>query len=75
MNWDKSGERICIVYADGGVILGSVDGNRIWGKEVKNTNLAHVQWAPDGNYILFATSTGQLQLFDSQGFFVVCKSL
>lgn len=71
MEWDKSGNRICIVYEDGAVILGSVDGNRIWGKEVKNTNLAHVQWSPDAYFILFATSSGQLQLFDQQGTFVV----
>lgn len=55
----------------GAVILGSVDGNRIWGKEVKNTNLAHVQWSPDGKFLLFATTTGQLQLFDNLGTFVV----
>ena len=70
MEWDKSGSRICIVYEDGAVILGSVDGNRIWGKEVKNTNLSHVQWAPDGNFILFGTSSGSLQLFDQQGSFI-----
>lgn len=71
MQWDKNGERICIAYEDGAVILGSVDGNRIWGKEVKNTNLAHVQWSPDGFFILFATASGQLQIFDQLGTFVV----
>ena len=70
MEWDKDGSRICIVYEDGAVILGSVDGNRIWGKEVKNTNISHIQWAPDGNFILFGTSTGSLQLFDQQGTFI-----
>ncbi|KAJ3324647.1 WD repeat-containing protein 35 [Boothiomyces sp. JEL0866] len=70
MEWNKNGQKICIVYEDGAVILGSVDGNRIWGKEVKNTNLAHVQWSPDGKFLLFATTTGQLQLFDNLGTFV-----
>ncbi|KAJ3259989.1 WD repeat-containing protein 35 [Boothiomyces macroporosus] len=70
MEWNKDGQKICIVYEDGAVILGSVDGNRIWGKEVKNTNLAHVQWSPDGKFLLFATTTGQLQLFDNLGTFV-----
>ena len=70
MEWDRSGSRICIIYEDGAVILGSVDGNRIWGKEVKNTNLSHVQWSPDGNFILFGTSSGTLQIFDQQGTFV-----
>ena len=27
----------------GAVILGSVDGNRIWGKELKNVQLSHVE--------------------------------
>lgn len=70
MQWNKAGKKICIVYEDGAVILGSVDGNRIWGKEVKNTNLAHVQWSPDGHFLLFGTVPGQLQLFDGQGTFV-----
>ena len=29
-----------LVYEDGAVIVGSVDGNRIWGKELKNVTLA-----------------------------------
>ncbi|KAJ3272616.1 WD repeat-containing protein 35 [Terramyces sp. JEL0728] len=70
MEWNKNGQKICIVYEDGAVILGSVDGNRIWGKEVKNTNLAHVQWSPDGKFLLFATTNGNLQLFDNLGTFV-----
>jgi hypothetical protein len=39
--------KICIVYEDGAVIVGSVDGNRLWGKELKVT-LAFVEWSPDG---------------------------
>ena len=35
MSWNTDGQRICIVYEDGAVIVGSVDGNRIWGKEIK----------------------------------------
>ena len=40
MAWNTDGQRICIVYEDGAVIVGSVDGNRIWGKEIKNVTLA-----------------------------------
>ena len=32
MCWNSDGQKICIVYEDGAVIVGSVDGNRIWGK-------------------------------------------
>ncbi|KAL5040558.1 hypothetical protein RTP6_007573 [Batrachochytrium dendrobatidis] len=70
MQWNKDGQKICIIYEDGAVILGSVDGNRIWGKEVKNTQLLHVQWSPNGKSLLFGTGTGELQLFDNQGVFV-----
>ncbi|KAJ3091801.1 WD repeat-containing protein 35 [Quaeritorhiza haematococci] len=69
MQWNRDGEKICIVYEDGAVIVGSVDGNRIWGKEFKNMQLAHLQWAPDSKGILFATATGELQVYDANGNF------
>ena len=28
--------------------MGSVDGNRIWGKELPKVILHHVEWSPDG---------------------------
>ena len=34
MKWTADGQKICIVYEDGAVIVGSVDGNRLWGKEL-----------------------------------------
>ena len=43
MRWNSDGQKICIVYADGAVIVGSVDGNRIWGKELKGLSLTHVE--------------------------------
>ncbi|KAI8908538.1 hypothetical protein EDD86DRAFT_191622, partial [Gorgonomyces haynaldii] len=66
MNWNRDGQRICIAYQDGAVILGSVDGNRIWGKELKE-QLAHVAWSPDSRFILFATEQGKITLYDNQG--------
>ena len=38
MAWNSDGQKICIVYEDGAVIVGSVDGNRIWGKELKQVS-------------------------------------
>lgn len=35
MSWNKDGKKICIVYEDGLVIVGSVEGSRIWAKELK----------------------------------------
>ncbi len=38
----------------GAVIVGSVDGNRIWGKELPKVNLRNVEWSP-GKQILSAS--------------------
>eukprot|EP00002_Diphylleia_rotans_P007172 TRINITY_DN1668_c0_g1_i5.p1 TRINITY_DN1668_c0_g1~~TRINITY_DN1668_c0_g1_i5.p1 ORF type:complete len:840 (+),score=196.96 TRINITY_DN1668_c0_g1_i5:209-2728(+) len=66
MSWTSDGQKICIVYEDGAVIVGSVDGNRLWGKELK-MQLSHVAWSPDGRSILFGTNNSEVQLFDNMG--------
>ncbi|KAL6750533.1 intraflagellar transport protein [Haematococcus lacustris] len=66
MKWTSNGEKICIVYEDGAVIVGSVDGNRMWGKELGLT-LALVEWSPDGRLILFCTTQGEVHIYDSNG--------
>ncbi len=53
MAWNTDGQRICIVYEDGAVIVGSVDGNRIWGKEIKNVTLAGLCYSPLVSIFLF----------------------
>ena len=58
MHWNADGQKICIIYEDGAVIVGSVDGNRIWGKELKGMQLHKVAWSPDSKKILFGTATG-----------------
>lgn len=70
MAWSSDGQRICIVYEDGAVIVGSVDGNRIWGKEVKGSSLCGVQWSPDCKLLLFGVKGGELHLYDNQGTFM-----
>ncbi|XP_014602693.1 PREDICTED: WD repeat-containing protein 35 [Polistes canadensis] len=70
MSWSQDGQKICIVYEDGAVIVGSVDGNRIWGKELKNVSLCSVQWSPDGKLLLFGLKNGELHLYDNQGIFL-----
>lgn len=32
MAWSPDGKKICIIYADGAIVLGSVEGDRLWGK-------------------------------------------
>lgn len=71
MSWTSDGQQICIVYEDGAIIVGSVDGNRIWGKELKNVSLTGVQWNPDGRLLLFSMKNGEVHLYDNQGSFVM----
>ncbi|KAM3595435.1 uncharacterized protein V6R79_023511 [Siganus canaliculatus] len=71
MSWNADGQKICIVYEDGAVIVGSVDGNRIWGKELKGNQLAHVAWSPDSKILLFGMANGEVQIFDNQGNFIM----
>lgn len=71
MAWNSDGQKICIVYEDGAVIVGSVDGNRIWGKELKGTVLTGVQWSPDGKLLIFSLRNGEVHAYDNQGNFIM----
>lgn len=70
MAWNADGQKICIVYEDGAVIVGSVDGNRIWGKELRGTQLAFVEWSPDGKILLFGMANGEVHIYDNMGNFI-----
>ncbi|KAK3580220.1 hypothetical protein CHS0354_012747 [Potamilus streckersoni] len=70
MAWNADGQKICIVYEDGAVIVGSVDGNRIWGKELRGIQLAHVEWSPDGKIIMFGMANGEVHNYDNLGNFI-----
>ncbi|XP_052755518.1 WD repeat-containing protein 35 isoform X1 [Galleria mellonella] len=78
MAWGSDGQKICIAYEDGAVIVGSVDGSRVWGKDIKGPGLAAVQWSPDNSLLLFALTNGELHLYDDQGNFtmpVACNGI
>ena len=62
----KDGEKVCIIYDDGAVIVGSVNGKRLWGMEL-HVNLRLVEWSPGGQSILICTSKGQCLIFNSLG--------
>ncbi|XP_037007685.2 WD repeat-containing protein 35 isoform X2 [Artibeus jamaicensis] len=70
MSWTADGQKICIVYEDGAVIVGSVDGNRIWGKDLKGVQLWHVAWSADSKVLLFGMANGEIHIYDSQGNFI-----
>lgn len=63
-----------MIHLLGAVIVGSVDGNRIWGKEIKRVQLTHVAWSPDSKVILFGTGIGEVHIYDSRGSYNVCKT-
>lgn len=66
MKWTADGKRICIIYEDGAIIVGSVDGNRLWGKEL-NILLKNVEWSPDSRLLLFVTQDNDVLVYDSDG--------
>ncbi len=66
MKWSPDGTRICIIYEDGNVILGSVEGSRLWGKELKH-KLSLIEWSPDGKLMVFATPEGEVRVYDDNG--------
>eukprot|EP00775_Hariotina_reticulata_P008215 gene8215-8407_t len=66
MKWTSNGEKICIVYDDGAVIVGSVEGSRLWGKEL-NMQLSLLHWSPDSRFILFCNAAGECHTYDSNG--------
>lgn len=59
-------QEICIVYEDGAVIVGSVDGNRIWSKDMP-AKLSLVEWSPDGRMLVFGTLDGPVLVHNHQG--------
>ncbi|XP_058691758.1 WD repeat-containing protein 35 isoform X2 [Poecile atricapillus] len=75
MSWNADGQKICIVYEDGAVIVGSVDGNRIWGKDLKGTHLCHVAWSSDSKILLFGMANGEIHIYDNQGNFIMKMKL
>lgn len=56
-----------LCFTPGAVIVGSVDGNRIWGKELRGMQLTHMQWSPDSKVLLFGNSRGEVYIYDSHG--------
>lgn len=69
MKWTSNGEKICIIYEDGAVIVGSVEGNRLWGKELDH-EISKIEWSPDCKLILFGTPKGEVVCHDYVGNFL-----
>jgi hypothetical protein len=59
----------------GAVIVGSVDGNRLWGSEMKETSLKYIAWSDTGRYLLFGTTDSRVLIYDSVGSYTVRPDL
>lgn len=49
----------------GAVIVGNVDGNRIWRKDTK-IKLSHAEWSPDDRLLLLGDGNGEVHVYDSK---------
>jgi len=67
MSWTPDGQKICIAYEDGAVIVGSVDGARIWGRDLRNIQLTHVAWSADSKSLLLGTKNTEVLIYDNIG--------
>jgi WD repeat-containing protein 35 len=58
------------ISISGTLIVGSVEGQRLWGKEI-SAKVYLVQWSTDGKMLFLATKSGEVQIYDSYGNFMV----
>ncbi|OQR99308.1 WD repeat protein 35 [Thraustotheca clavata] len=61
MKWSSDGQKICIAYEDGAVIVGSVDGNQM------KVESRFVEWSPDAKHLIFVTKEGEVSIHDGSG--------
>ncbi|XP_042704625.1 WD repeat-containing protein 35 isoform X10 [Chrysemys picta bellii] len=50
-------------------------GNRIWGKDLKGSQLCHVAWSSDSKILLFGMANGEIHIYDNQGNFIMKMKL
>lgn len=66
MRWSPDGTKVGIIYEDGHVIIGGVEGSRKWGRDFKH-RLALIEWSPDSQLVLFGTLDGEVFVYDDNG--------
>ncbi|CCW60259.1 unnamed protein product [Phytomonas sp. EM1] len=66
LSWSVDGNKICVAYEDGAIVVGYVDGSRLWNNDYQY-QLAKVCWSPDDRYLLFGTSKGEVFVHDAVG--------
>uniref|UniRef100_A0A183BUW6 ANAPC4_WD40 domain-containing protein n=1 Tax=Globodera pallida TaxID=36090 RepID=A0A183BUW6_GLOPA len=68
LKWSNDGSHIAIAYEDGQIILGSVDGNRLWNKEI-GASLIKLAWNTDDTLLLLGLTDGEVHAYDKNGNF------
>jgi WD repeat-containing protein 35 len=66
MRWRSNGQEIAIAYEDGMIIIGGVEGNRLWSKDL-GAEVRFVEWAPDGRSLLFGMASGKVLVHTHTG--------
>jgi WD repeat-containing protein 35 len=61
--WNAEGQRVAIIYEDGAIVVGNLEGQRLWGQDLP-VQLSKVTWSPDGRYLLLGTLNGEVQIHD-----------
>lgn len=67
VQWSADGTKLCILIEDGQMIVGSVDGERLWNLQIANDIPSIVEWSPDNKHILVGTKNGEVMVFDMLG--------
>lgn len=65
LSWSPDGSLIAILYEDGAMIIGSVEGQRVWGKDHK-CRCQGIQWSPDSRLLLVGTNDAII-VYDDKG--------
>lgn len=54
LKWSADGQLVAIAYADGGVVVGSADGTRLWARDdiSSGRGVTTLEWSPDGQTLL-----------------------
>jgi len=67
LKWSAMGNFLCFIYEDGHAIVGTVEGSRSWGNDIKS-GLYKVEWSPDETFLLFCVRNNNIVLFSSSGY-------
>ena len=64
--WSKDETKLAILIEDGQIIVGSVDGEKLWSKTIDKAPMI-AEWSPDGKYLIVGTKFGEVMVWESVG--------